>query len=123
MIEPVADIHSGQLGRDAGEKAPWTARPREVEAKGADQMPIHCLDHLAPAGVLALGYGGLWPLGVGGREEGGPIDVVPVVVPPRPTEALIGEIRSRATGAGPEWRPARPGRAHIGSPVGTVRGG
>ena len=59
-------------------------------------MAVNGLDHLAPAGVLALGCRGLRPLRVGGREEGGSIVLPPMRLPPRPNqEALQGFVNAR----------------------------
>ena len=121
-IEPAADIDGGQFRGNAGEEAVFTAGAWKVEAEGADQMAVHRLDHLAPAGVLAFGRCGLRALIVGGREEGGTIGVAPMLLPPRPAEARIGQIRSTTARARAARRPARPGGADIGDAIGTARG-
>ena len=57
VVEPVAKIDGGELGRQARQHAPRAAGAREVQAKGADQMAVNRLDDLTPAAMLATGRG------------------------------------------------------------------
>ena len=95
LVEAVAQIDGGELGRQARQQPPGAAGAREVQAKGADQLAVDRLDDLTPMPVLAAGRGGGRARIVLGCGQGRPIVLPPMLLPPPAPEALISFLFDR----------------------------